>query len=239
MTINRPIRAVLCDLDGTLYHQGTLRCLMALELCALPLLKRSCRSACCVWRCLRDFRRIREELRTLGEAEGALAMLQYREAAKKAGVSPDVMQQVVAEWIYQRPLKYLRFCRHRGIEEFFVSLQRQGIQIGVLSDYPAWDKLKALCLDSKVSLTLCSTDPEINAFKPHPKGFLHACEIWGIEPEEVLYVGDRPEVDAAGAAHAGMPCAILGKSRKGRDGLEGFITFDSFKDLQNALIAND
>jgi FMN phosphatase YigB (HAD superfamily) len=42
-----------------------------------------------------------------------------------------------------------------------------------------------------MSLALCATSPEINAFKPHPKGFLHACALWGLPPEEVLYIGDR------------------------------------------------
>ena len=57
---------------------------------------------------------------------------------------------------------------------------------------------------------LCSTDKEINAFKPHPRGYLRACEEWGLQPQEVLYVGDRPEVDAKGAKAAGMPCMMVG-----------------------------
>jgi FMN phosphatase YigB (HAD superfamily) len=32
---------------------------------------------------------------------------------------------------------------------------------------------------------------------------------WGLDPSEVLYVGDRIDVDAPGARAAGMPCAVL------------------------------
>ena len=121
---------------------------------------------------------------------------------------------------------------------FLTLLKHQGIQVGVFSDYPVLDKLQALGLAGMMSLTLCATDPEINAFKPHPKGFLHACALWGVFPEEVLYIGDRPEVDACGAANAGMPCALLGK----RECVRGcghssvkYVTFSSFARLQHAL----
>jgi HAD superfamily hydrolase (TIGR01549 family) len=160
------------------------------------------------------------------------------EAAKRAGEEPLTMERVVFEWIYQRPLKYLRLCKRRGVEAFLASLESKGIQAGVFSDYPVLDKLNALGLSKRMSLALCATDPEINAFKPHPKGFLHACALWGLHPDEVLYIGDRPEIDAVGAITAGMPCAILtGKGCvKGRgDSWSNYTTFSSFIGLQHAL----
>ena len=61
------------------------------------------------------------------------------------------------------------------------------------------------------SLVLCATDPEIDAFKPHPRGFLYACRRWSLDPAEVAYVGDRADVDLAGAAAAGMPGYLVGR----------------------------
>ena len=92
---------------------------------------------------------------------------------------------------------------------------------------PIMDKLKALHLDDHFSVTLCATDFEINAFKPHPAGFLRACEIWDLDPSEVLYIGDRPEVDAAGAQAAGMPCLIIGA----KSGANGYCGIPSFEEL--------
>jgi HAD superfamily hydrolase (TIGR01549 family) len=239
--LKQPIRAVLLDVDGTLYHQRPLRCFMALELCTLPLSMRSCRSAYSVWRSLGHFRHVREELRHLGEPEDDLATLQYVEAAKRAREDQAQIESVAAEWIYQRPLKYLRLCRRRGLEAFLMFLESKGIQVGVFSDYPVLEKLQALGLSGKMSLALCATDPEINAFKPHPKGFLHACALWGLSPEEVLYIGDRLEVDAVGAANAGMPCALLGEGTRVRqysNSSIGYVTFSSFIGLQHALTSN-
>jgi putative hydrolase of the HAD superfamily len=211
---------------------------MGLELCALLVSRQSWQAASRTWRSLGYFRRVREELRHLGEPAGSLAALQYIEAAQRAREDHAYIEAVVAEWIHQRPLKYLRLCRRPGVEAFLTFLKSQGIQVGVFSDYPVIDKLQALGLTGMMSLMLCATEPEINAFKPHPKGFLHACALWGIAPEEVLYIGDRPEVDACGAANAGMPCALLGKregiARYGNTSV-GYVTFSSFVELQHAL----
>jgi len=120
-------------------------------------------------------------------------------------------------------------------------VEREGLHIGVFSDYPAQEKLQTLGLDKQVKLTLCATDREINAFKPHPRGFLRACEYWGLRPEEVLYVGDRPEIDAEGAAAAGMPCAILSglRGNQGKLGrLNNYSRVTSFRELQHVLTTN-
>jgi HAD superfamily hydrolase (TIGR01549 family) len=214
---------------------------MGLELCTLLVSRQSGQAACRIWRSLHYFRRIREELRLLGEPAVALATLQYVEAARRTGEDQAYIEAIVAQWMYQRPLKYLRLCRRRGLEAFLTFLKSKGFQVGVFSDYPALDKLQALGLAGTMSLTLCVTDPEINAFKPHPKGFLHACALWGFSPQEVLYIGDRPEVDACGAAKAGMACALLGKrdggARYGKSAV-GYMTFSSFAGLQYALTPN-
>src|SRR5688500_2693868 len=59
----RRIRAVLFDLDGTLYRQAPLRALMALELLALPLIFNPVRAPR-HWRALGAYRRAQEHLRT-------------------------------------------------------------------------------------------------------------------------------------------------------------------------------
>ena len=112
-----------------------------------------------------------------------------------------------------RPLKYLQFCRAVGLDGLLAELDRLGVRTGVLSDYPAEAKLRALGLEGRFSPVLCATDPEIGAFKPSPRGFLRACAVWNLPPRDVLFVGDRVDVDAAGAAAAGMRCVIIGRQR--------------------------
>jgi HAD superfamily hydrolase (TIGR01509 family) len=111
----------------------------------------------------------------------------------------------------RRPLKYLPWCKATGLDHLLARLDAKQVRLGVLSDYPAREKLRALGLEGRFDPILCAADTGIEAFKPHPRGYLRACEVWGLTPADVLYVGDRIEVDAAGAAAAGMRCVIVSK----------------------------
>jgi HAD superfamily hydrolase (TIGR01549 family) len=234
--ITRPIRGILFDVDGTLYHEAPLRYFMRLEFCSLPLREKSYTSAYKVWCSIQHFRRVREDLRRFGELDSQLEALQYIEAARQAGEDPARMEAIVTEWIYSRPLKYLKLCKRRGLDTFLTFLEKRSIKTGAFSDYPVVDKLQALGLADHMSLALCSVDPAINALKPHPKGFLHACELWGLAPAEVLYIGDRPDVDCAGASNAGMRCALLGGRALGmKDRNTSPWSFSSFRKLQQAI----
>jgi len=203
------VHAVLFDLDGTLYRQARLRSLMALELVTLAL--NGPRKASRRLRALRAYRAAQEHLRQ-GDT-GVSQATQLAAAARASGLPVAEVETLVAEWMMKRPLKYLQFCRAVGLEGLLAELDRLGVRTGVLSDYPAEAKLRALGLEGRFSPVLCATDPEIGAFKPSPRGFLRACAVWNLPPRDVLFVGDRVDVDAAGAAAAGMRCVIIGRQR--------------------------
>ena len=209
------IRAVLFDVDGTLYHQRSLRLLMARELGIAPWFQGAPTHVPRLWRALSAFRRVREELRTLGRPDEPLVRLQYTRAAERAGVSVSQMEAMVTEWVYQRPLKHLPRVVRAGMAEVLEELDARGVRLGAFSDYPVAEKLDAMGLRARMSLELDATAADINAFKPHPRGFEIACAGWGLRPEQVLYVGDRVDVDARAAAHAGMPSAIVGGATDG------------------------
>lgn len=209
LAVLRGVRAVLMDLDGTLYHQGPLRRRMARELLGMPL-RAGPRTAARTLRRLRAFRSVREELRGLGRAAEPLEEVQYAEPARRLRDDPGELRATVLEWMHRRPLRHLLACSRPELAGFLEAAERRGLELGVFSDYPADEKLVALGLQGRFSLSLCATQPEINAFKPHPRGFERACELWNLEPREVLYVGDRPEVDGAGARAAGMAVWIVG-----------------------------
>jgi putative hydrolase of the HAD superfamily len=135
---------------------------------------------------------------------------QLAAAAHRTGLSLQEVERLVDEWMLARPLKYLRVCRAKGLDRLLAFLEQAGVPSGVLSDYPAESKLQALGLGGRFSPVLCTSSPEVAALKPSPRGYLLACRSWKLTPGEVLFVGDRPEVDAAGAAAAGMPCVIVG-----------------------------
>ncbi len=53
--------------------------------------------------------------------------------------------------------------------------------------------------------------------KPHPKIFLSAAASFGIDPHEVVFVGDHPDRDIAGAATCGMLTCWISRGRTWSD----------------------
>jgi FMN phosphatase YigB (HAD superfamily) len=237
MDVRLPVpAAVLFDLDGTLYAQPPVRALMAMELAFLPMRLGSLAESRRTWEALRAFRHIREEMRDWPECE-CLDDQQYVAAADRAGVPADLVRRAVEEWMFKRPLRYLRpWCRP-GLRSLLADLQRRGVRLGVFSDYPVDEKLRAMRLDSFFSVRLHATEADVNAFKPNPRGYLVAATRLGVAPSEVLYVGDRPEVDAVGALAAGMRCVIIGRGRSQGPGQSAFVQVSSFGRLARVISA--
>lgn len=202
------LRAVLFDLDGTLYTQKPVQLRMALELATLPLVHPL--AAVRMLRALRSYRHAQEELRSREPESGPLADAQIAIAARQSGLPHARVAALVDEWMIRRPLKYLRGQLAPGTLELLDRLQASGVHVGLLSDYPAAEKLEALGLAGRFSPILCSSDPGINRFKPDPRGFRVAAELWNLPTDQVLMVGDRYEVDFVGARAAGMPCVLVG-----------------------------
>ncbi len=212
---------MLFDLDGTLYHQAPLRRRMLIELALAPLRERSPASALRVWRVIRRFRKTREDLRVQGDRVEDLVDLQYRRPAEQLGFDPAEVETIVERWMHRRPLPHLAGCVRAELPALLDGLEARGLHIGLFSDYPARAKLEAMGLAGRFDPVLAATDPEIHAFKPHPAGLLRAAEIWDLPPDTILYVGDRPEVDAAAAVAAGMLCAIIGGKHAAAESFAG------------------
>lgn len=200
-------KAVIFDVDGTLYDQRKLRLCMVREMITCILRKPGHIAELSI---LRHFRRMREK--HAAEPTSDLYSRQYIWAAQAAGVSPEKVREVVQEWMFERPLAYLRSCGYPGAQALFLQCQRQGIPLAVFSDYPARDKLRALGLMAKVVLS--ATCAEVNRLKPDPAGLLVAAEKLGVPAAECLFIGDQEAKDGECARRAGMPSLILASRHK-------------------------
>lgn len=200
------VKAIIFDVDGTLYHQKKLRFLMILEMLFYYLIH--------PWKfqeikILLDFRKEREK-RALDSVID-LENTQYDWGAQKSGVSPQKVRQVVQKWIFERPLKYLNFCRYSGIRGLYEHLSRKGIVTAIFSDYPATEKLVKLGISANCIVS--ATDKNIDCLKPNPKGLFFIAETLKIPVENCLFIGDRNDRDAECAKLAGMPYLILEKKK--------------------------
>lgn len=208
---------LLFDVDGTLYAQGPLRLLMALEMFVAVCTSGRPFTTVNQLRRLAAFRRNRERLREAPPGAG-LDAAQYRVPGRETSEDEAELRRLVADWMMRRPLKYLSLVRRTGLRALLDAVQGRGMRVGVFSDYPAHEKLHALGLGGQFRVQVCATDAAVDAFKPLPRGFEAACAQMGLEPSRVLYVGDRPEVDGEGAARAGMCAWIVGAGAGSRGG---------------------
>ena len=138
-----PIRLVVFDLDGTLYDQNCLRRRMLRELGLYCL---SHPTEVGLLRVIGEFRRARERLAE--EQASNIAQLQYERPAASLAIRPEAVAEVIREWFEERPLRHLERCRCASIDQVFESLHGSGRQVGVFSDYPVRDKLRALNLEA-------------------------------------------------------------------------------------------
>ena len=225
------VKAVIFDMDGTLYRQAPLRRAMAVRLVRAHLTKP--KQGVRTVRVLAAYRQAQEELRAAASHDD-LAGAQLRLAAERTGVDQQEVARCVEHWMDTAALPLLARFGQPGMSESLQALRSAGLCLAVLSDYPVEAKLVALGVAEHFDVVLCAQQPEIGVFKPHPRGLEVALERLGVTAGEALYVGDRADVDAVAAAAASVPCAILGASGAAAGG-DGFVRISSFQDMVERL----
>ena len=225
------LKAVLFDVDGTLYRQRPLQRAMLLRLlratAAAPVLGLR------TLRVLAAYRRAQEELRDAGVG-GDVAAEQVSRVCERTGAERPFVAACVHRWMELEPLGLLARYPQPGLHDFLQACRSANLRLGVLSDYPAEAKLEVLGLQDAFDVVLCAQSAEIRALKPHPRGLQVALERLGVRAEEALYVGDRADVDAPAAAAAGVRCAILTR-RRNEDRTAGWIPVSGYRQLHQLL----
>jgi HAD superfamily hydrolase (TIGR01549 family) len=209
---------IVFDVDGTLYSQRKLRLRMA------GVLVRHCLSTGSMntIRILRSYREWREELANEGDERFEETLV--NRLASRYRKSEEDIQAIVTEWMEVRPLKYLKACRYGGVKELMAQLRSAGKIVGVLSDYPAQDKLARL--EFEADFVLSARDERVAALKPNPRGLQHLMALAGVGPEATVMIGDRAERDGEMGRRAGVKTYL-----RSSDEIPGWDCFSSFHDL--------
>ena len=220
-------KAVVFDLDGTLYYQRKLRIKMAWMLFSYYL--------CHFWRIkelfvIKKFREVRENWDEITAASSSgpkaagtgaadvqgdtgLPGLEDEQYGYVAGVmkcSAATVKTTVETWMYEKPLKAVADTADRELLKIIEGIRRGGQKVFIFSDYPIEDKLKALGLT--VDGMYAATDERVNELKPSPKGLKLIMEDNGFAPDEILIIGDRMSRDGQSAINADCDYLILPKS---------------------------
>jgi len=203
-------KLVVFDVDGTLYNQKRLRLFMLIELLAFYLFRPH---KFYQLRALQHFRKEREKRALIIKDNVNIGLNQYKWCQEKTNLPLEQIQEIVERWIHQKPLKYLSFCRYNNVKQLLTRLRENNIKIAVFSDYKTGGKLEPL--DLEVDHVFCSEQKEIGSLKPDPKGLNYIASRLNINKSNILYIGDREEMDGACAKNAGISYLNLDKKNAG------------------------
>ncbi|WP_335938685.1 HAD family hydrolase [Streptomyces sp. PTD5-9] len=95
-------------------------------------------------------------------------------------------------------------------------------------------KLRALGVRDRFEAVVCAV--ELGVSKPEAGAFHAACEALALEPGEVAYVGDEPDIDAGGAIAAGL--AGIWLDRRERGGRPELVRISGLDQLPGLLAGN-
>lgn len=112
-----------------------------------------------------------------------------------------------------------------------------GLRLGIVTNgegEPQRAKLAAIGLADRFPVVVCSAEEGIA--KPDPAIFARACERLGVEPGAAAFVGDRLDLDAQGAAAAGLRGVWLDRACSGL-APDGVVTIGALHELAAAVAA--
>lgn len=216
-------KAICFDIDGTLYPKSFMTKTMAHIIFFHPVLSKQYRN-------LRSlFRENQGRFAELGLQDMTFAQ---REAAMYMKVLGGKLKLAEArlkldERFYSRLEKeYRKLTPQPETAETLGKIRKKGLKIGVLSDWPLFNKLEQMGVKDLVDLVLNCDD--IGYLKPDKRCFEAYLKKAGLKPEEVLYVGDSYHKDVLGATGAGMDAVLVNSSETDKNKVPEALAF--FKD---------
>lgn len=187
-------KAVVFDLDGTLYDNSVLRRMLPIYNIGnigLIMAERSVRKSLAgSW---------------LGSREEVFRAM-FRMISSRTGVpAKKVEQWYKGSYMPSMTAIVRKFCHKRyWVDELLSDLKCSGCKTACFSDYDFVDeKLRALQIDP-ASFDLIIDAAQTGGLKPCCKSFATVADKLGVSAEDVLVVGDREDTDGRGASGAGM-----------------------------------
>ncbi len=187
-------RGIIFDLDGTLYVLRWMKLRMALLLPGSVGVLRKLTGARAVLRA-----------GSYADRESLLAAL-FQELGRRAGIGAERAEAWYHERFMEAFVKLLgKSGRARAeLDGVLTRLRAANIKLAVVSDFGrVEDRLRALRIEPDLFDNLVAVE-DYGVLKPSPRPMLALAAKWGIDPRDIVIVGDRSDLDGDCARAAKM-----------------------------------
>jgi putative hydrolase of the HAD superfamily len=89
------------------------------------------------------------------------------------------------------------------------AMQDAGLRLGVVSNWGWYAPELLQTLELARHFEVMSISARVGYQKPHAAIFEHALDLFDIEPDEAIHVGDDPEADVLGARRVGIEAVLI------------------------------
>ncbi|MEO0285067.1 MAG: HAD family hydrolase [candidate division WOR-3 bacterium] len=160
-------------------------------------------------------------------AEEILKNLKIRKRKKMV----KSLVKIYEEYLYKAGLSV-----DKDVIEVIKILKEKGFKLGIVSNTPGGNVEKKILEDTGISsffdIMLFSSFEGVR--KPHPEIFMKVINFFKIKPEELLHIGDTPELDIEGPLKIGAKAILW--NPKGKEVKEDIISINNWKELINFVI---
>lgn len=174
---------------------------------------------------------VRKKLRAEGK-QGDFRMVQANLFSKKLHIPVKWGEGYLNKVVYRGwNQNFQRVPVRKGVKDFLDLLVKNGIRIGIVSDYPPETKIQQLGLGDYPWEFLINCEV-VGALKPNTDAFELALKKLSIPAGNVMFVGDKYDYDILPPASLGMKTAWLSRKRKVTGEVKPDIIFRNFRELK-------
>ena len=176
-------------------------------------------------------------LRKTGDYRGDFYEFQAQLMGETLKVPADRVMERVERLIYRgwEPL-FNRIRLYPHVRETLDSFKKEGVRMGILSDFPPDKKLENLHIHDYWEAVVCSE--KVGRLKPDPASFLELARKMDTDPGQILYVGNSVSYDVKGARLAGMKTALVRPGWKKRlPPLSADFIFFDYRQLRDYVLS--